>query len=71
MAFAGPAAARGWSAPSEVPATVPLIWAGRAVETAELYSPKSVFAYQECEPRRQLCSGSPFCGEDVKLLSET
>lgn len=52
VAFAGPSAARGWSALGEVPASVPLTGAGRAVETAELYSPKKAFTYQECEPKR-------------------
>ena len=52
VASAGPSAAQGWSALGELPASVPLIWAGRAVETAELYSPKKAFTYQECEPKR-------------------
>lgn len=52
VAFAGSSAAQGWSALGEVPASVPLIWTGRAVETAELYSPKEAFTYQECEPKR-------------------
>lgn len=52
VAFAGPSAAQDWSALSEVPASVPLVWAGTAVKTAELYSPKKAFTYQECEPKR-------------------
>lgn len=52
VAFAGPLAAWCWSALDEVPASVPLIWAGRAVKIAELYFPKKAFARQECEPKR-------------------
>ena len=52
VAFVGPLAARGWNVLSEVPASVTLIWAGKAVEATELYSPKKAFTYQEREPKR-------------------
>lgn len=57
VAFAGPLAAWGQSAVGKVPASVPLIWAGRAVKIGGLYSPKKAFTYQECEAKILLCMG--------------